>query len=525
MGELSDQMSAVIEPSQARSEEPVGAAGQDASTDDIFAALDLGSNSFHLLIARWQHGQLMTLDRRKETIRLAAELDEHSRLSEQGYQRAMDCLKRFGERLRAMPVNTVRIVGTNALRRMQNSRAFLEAGEQALGHPIEIIGGREEARLIYLGVSHGLERGDDRRLVIDIGGGSTEVIVGKGPVALHRESLEVGCVVLSRRYFFDGVIDAKRFREAELYAELAIQPVVSLMRREGWEHVIGCSGSVRSLATVLQNSGWAKGAVTREGLDRLHASLTSSGRLEALDLPGLDDDRRPVFAGGLAVMRALMQLLDLRVVEVSDMALREGVILDLLGRYGDTDARVKAIDAMMDRWRVDRKHAENVRQVAEILYQQVADSWDIDRVYWHDGLFWGAQVHEVGLQISHDSYHKHGAYVIANADLAGFARRDQALLAALVKGHRRKFAQEDFEALPATMVTPAKRIAVLLRLAVLLNRSRSAEDLSGMRIEADGATLKLTFPQGWLEQRPLTDADLAMERANLKAAGLRLKYS
>lgn len=492
--------------------------------DCTFAALDLGSNSFHLLVARWEHGQLVTLDRRKETVRLAADLDKNSVLSEAGTVRALSCLDRFGEILRAMPTGSVRVVGTNAMRRMRNGATFLDAAERALGHPVEIIGGREEARLIYLGVSHGLERGEDRRLVVDIGGGSTEVIVGKGPQPLHRESLEVGCVVLSQRFFSDGVVDARRFREAELYAELAIQPVVALLRSEGWEHVIGCSGSVRALATALQNSGWGRGAVNLEGLEKLRNKVIAAGTLNQLELSGLDDDRRPVFAGGLAVMLALMKSLSLRVVEVSDMALREGVIFDLLGRDGDTDARVNSIKAMSDRWRVDKVHAGNVLSTASELYRQVADNWDVHQMYWRDSLTWGAQLHEIGLQISHDSYHKHGAYVIANADLAGFARRDQVLLSALVAGHRRKFAIEALEALPATMVTPAKRVAVLLRLAVLFNRSRKGTDIPSVSIQVEGPNIVLKLPEGWLDEHPLTEGDLALEKSALKATGFKLKY-
>jgi exopolyphosphatase / guanosine-5'-triphosphate,3'-diphosphate pyrophosphatase len=484
----------------------------------------LGSNSFHLLVARWQHGQLVTLDRRKETVRLAADLDDNSILSEDGTARALACLDRFGEILREMPHESVRVVGTNAMRRMKQGEAFRDAAESALGHPVEIIGGREEARLIYLGVSHSLERGEDRRLVIDIGGGSTEVIVGKGPQALHRESLEVGCVVLNKRFFFDGVVDASRFREAELYAELAIQPVVALLRSEGWEHVIGCSGSVRAIATVLQNSGWARGAVSLEGLEKLRSKIIAAGTLNRLELSGLDEDRRPVFAGGLAVMHALMKSLDLKVVEVSDMALREGVIFDLLGRDGETDARVNSIKAMIDRWRVDEVHARNVLSTAIELYRQIASNWDIHSMYWRDGLTWGAQIHEIGLQISHDSYHKHGAYVVANADLAGFARRDQALLSALVAGHRRKFALDSLEALPATMVTPAKRVSVLLRLAVLFNRSRKGTDIPNVLIQVDGPTIQLKLPKGWLDEHPLTEGDLVLEKSALKAAGFKLKY-
>ena len=333
----------------------------EETSPDLLAAVDLGSNSFHLMIARYVHGELLVLERQRETIRLAAGLDDEAILSAEVAERALACLEKFGQLLSRVPYGNVRAVGTNAMRRMRNGRGFIESAEQALGHTIEVVAGREEARLIYLGVSHGYERGNDRRLVVDIGGGSTEVIVGRGPEPLHRESLEVGCVVSSYRHFGDGVLSATRFRLAEIEAELAIQPVVAMFRRNGWEHVIGCSGTIRALAWIMEQRGWAKGSVTLDGLQKLHDYAVEAGDIARLDLPGLTEDRLPVFPGGLAVMRAIFELFGLRSMEVSDRALREGVLYDLIGRSGKADARDRAIESLMMRWGVDKDHAAQVR--------------------------------------------------------------------------------------------------------------------------------------------------------------------
>jgi exopolyphosphatase/guanosine-5'-triphosphate,3'-diphosphate pyrophosphatase len=493
-------------------------------TGDLLAAVDLGSNSFHLMVARDVHGELLVTERQRETIRLAAGLDSDACLSEDAESRALACLEKFGQLLSKVPVGNVRVVGTNAMRRMRNSTAFIEKAEQALGHAIEVIAGREEARLIYLGVSHGYERGNDRRLVVDIGGGSTEVIVGKGPEPLHRESLQVGCVVSSSRHFGDGVLSATRFKLAEIEAELAIQPIVAMFRRNGWEHVIGCSGTIRALAWVMEQMGWARGDVTVEGLQKLHDYAVEAGDVARLQLPGLTEDRLPVFPGGLAIMRAIFELFDLRSMEVSDRALREGVIYDLLGRSGKADARVRAIESLMVRWGVDREHAMAVSSTVLHLYGQVSGEWDIQSEMFKNMLLWAAMIHEIGLQIGHDSFHKHGAYVIGNADLAGFARRDQGMLAALVRGHRRKFPLNEFEKLPSRSVTPAKRLGVLLRLSVLLNRARRGPAEVDVIANASGKTLCLQFPESWPDNHPLTMADLEQEKNFLKAAGFVLKF-
>jgi exopolyphosphatase/guanosine-5'-triphosphate,3'-diphosphate pyrophosphatase len=491
---------------------------------DCYAAVDLGSNSFHLVVSRYEHGEFTVVDRQREVVRLAAGLDQDNKLADEVAERALTCLQQFGQLLRAIPSTRVRVVGTNALRRLADKNIFLDRAEQALGHHIEIIAGREEARLIYLGVSRWSTQGDESRLVIDIGGGSTEIIAGKGDVAHCRESLEVGCVVLSKQYFADGNLSAKSFTQAKLAAELAIQPVVRQFRLQGWSHVIGCSGTMKSIASAMIGAGWSKDGIQALGLERLLEQAIAAGHTDNLDIPGLTRDRAPVFAGGLAIILALFDLFEIQEMSVSDIALREGVLYDLVGRASTADIRDVTVSAMLNRWGVDTLHCNQVRDTAAHLYAQVAPAWDIQDGIFENALDWSAQLHEVGLSVSHDGYHKHGAYLVANADMAGFARRDQMLLSALVVGHRRKFPLGPFEELPSMLVTPAKRVAVILRIAVLLHRGRGGGVPADIVAEVEGPVFKIQFARNWLRDNPLTKADLNQERSWLKSIGVKLSY-
>lgn len=492
---------------------------------DCYAAVDLGSNSFHMMISRYQHGEFTVLDRQRESVRLAGGLDDDNNLDEVVAKRALSCLRQFGQLVKGLPSENIRAVGTNALRRLQNKNVFLERAEKALGHNIEIIAGREEARLIYLGVSKWSARGNESRLVIDIGGGSTEVIAGRGEEALCRESLEIGCVVLSQQFFADGKLSRKRFKKAILAAELAIQPVLSQFRLQGWNEVIGCSGTMKSMASAILASGLSKDVIHKQGLEALLEQAINDRQIDKLTIPGLTRDRLPVFAGGLAILLALFDLFDIKEMSVSDIALREGVLYDLVGRSSAEDIRDVTVAAMLQKWSIDKDHGTTVAESAYGIYAQVCGDWDIQHESYADQLKWSALLHEVGLQISHDGYNKHGAYLVANGDMAGFARRDQLLLAAIIRGHRRKFPIDQFESLPSNLVTPGKRIAVILRLAVLLHRGREQSLSTSVKAHAQGSSITLSFDEGWLETHPLTNADLNQERAWLKAIGINLVFS
>lgn len=492
---------------------------------DSYAAVDLGSNSFHLVISRFDHGEFTVIDRQREVVRLAGGLDENGLLADETANRALQCMDKFGQLLRSVPADQVRVVGTNSLRRMRQKQRFLDQAEKALGHNIEIIAGREEARLIYLGVSKWSAAAEDTRMVIDIGGGSTEIIVGRGETPLSRESLEVGCVVQSNQFFPDGKLSKRRFERAKLAAELAIQPVVKQFSQHRWSDVIGCSGTMKSISTVLLQGGWSKDGINREALSKLLEYAIEAGHIDNLKIPGLTRDRTPVFPGGLSILLALFELFEIHEMSVSEIALREGVLYDLVGRSGAEDIRDVTVAAMLSRWAVQTPHGDRVRHTALELYEQVAAAWDIQDRLLRDILGWSAQLHELGLLISHDGYQKHGAYVVANADMAGFARRDQILLSSLISGHRRKFPLGQFEQLPATLVTPAKRTAVILRLAVLLHRGRGSSLPEIPVLNVNGQVLELQFSPGWLDSKPLTRADLQQEQIWLKNIGIKLQFS
>jgi len=496
----------------------------EKDSDGVYAAIDLGSNSFHLVISRYEHGEFTVIDRQKEVVRLASGLDEDGNLSNEVAQRALSCLEKFGQLLRAIPDSNIRAVGTNALRRLKSSGDFLDRAEEALDHNIEIIAGREEARLIYLGVSKWSSNGDASRLVIDIGGGSTEIIAGKADTPHCRESLEVGCVVLTKQFFADGVLSKERFEQAKLAAELAIQPVVNQFRLQGWTQVLGCSGTMKSIASSMVASGYSKEGIQAQGLQQLLKQALEAGHVDKLKISGLSNDRRPVFAGGLSIVLALFDLFNIEHMSVSDIALREGVLYDLVGRSSaQGDTRDVSVKAMISRWAVDASHADQVRETAMDLYQQLASSWDILNPLFKDTLRWSTELHEVGLSVSHDGYHKHGGYLLANADMAGFAKRDQQLLSTMVIGHRRKFPLSAFEELPSSIVTPAKRVAIILRLAILLHRGRAGFK-SAVVAKAEGQQLSVKFNPGWLDNNPLTEADLKQEQAWLKTIGVKLLF-
>jgi exopolyphosphatase/guanosine-5'-triphosphate,3'-diphosphate pyrophosphatase len=406
---------------------------------------------------------------------------------------------------------------------MRQKSSFLNQAEIALGHNIEIIAGREEARLIYLGVSKWSLSSKDTRLVIDIGGGSTEIIAGRGDIPLCRESLEIGCVGQTNLFFQDGTLSKERFEAAKLHAKLAIQPVLRQFRAVGWNHVVGCSGTMKSLAGVLIEGGWSKDGIHKSALKQLLEHALHAGHIDDLQIPGLSGDRAPVFAGGLSILVALFELFDIQEMSVSEIALREGVLYDLVGRESAEDIRNVTIAAMLNRWSIQPEHGQRVRDTALDLYQQVAPAWDIQDPSLRQTLIWSAELHELGLPISHDAFQKHGAYVIANADMAGFARRDQLLLAALVAGHRRKFPIGQFEELPSNLVTQAKRLAIILRLAVLFHRGRNADAPKIVKFTASGRELSIEFKQDWLVENPLTLADLQQEQEWLKAIGIKLE--
>jgi len=490
------------------------------------AAVDLGSNSFHMIVARLEEtGTLSVIDKLREPVRLGGGLNRNGKLSREARNRALDCLEQFGQRVRNLPQGDVRIVGTNTLRVASNAEKFVQDAQLLLGHPVEIVSGREEARLIYLGVAHGRATREGKRLVVDIGGGSTELIIGEGMDSILRESMYTGCVSASRQYFGDGEITGKRMTSAIIDAELKFYPVAKDFRagNDRWEEAVGCSGTIKSIRNIAQAEGWCDTGITLEALYKMRSKLVKQGHVDKLKLESMNEDRAAVLPGGLAVLIAVFETLGIELMRVSDQALREGLLYDLVGRIQHKDTREATVQSVVKRWNLDARHAENVMRTAMSLFEQVETGWELigeNKLI----LKWAAQLHEIGLQISHGAYHKRGAYILTHADLPGFSRTEQALLATLTLNHRHKFRTNGFESLVTRAQTPGLKLCVLLRLAVLLHRGRTDEQVPGISIQADGADISLRFPENWLEQHSLTRADLKKECRFLKAAGFSLSY-
>lgn len=494
--------------------------------NDNIAAIDLGSNSFHMIIARAIDGELQVLDRLKEMVQLAAGLDEQQQLSREARDRALACLARFGERLRLIPASQVRVVGTNTLRQARNSRGFIAAAEGLLGHPIEVISGIEEARLVYLGVAHTTALADGKRLVIDIGGGSTELIIGRGFEPLHLESLYMGCVNMTRRHFTGKRLREADLRAAELAVQLELEPVQAAYEALGWDVVTGASGTIRALRDIAMGEGWCREGLSRDALRQLRQALLSAGNARGLaERWELSPERAAVLPGGFAVLHGVVETLAIDQLSVADGALREGVVYDLLGRIRHEDVRERTIALLSRRYTIDETQAQRVVDTVKRLYGQVSASWGLDDTRFASDLSWAAWLHEIGLGVAHSQYHKHGGYILQHADLPGFSRSEQQLIAALVRGHRRKFPLDVFAALPRSLIGPGQRLCVLLRLAVLLHRAHRRQELPELTLKAGKQSLRLRFPADWLAAHPLTRGDLEMEAQYLKKAGFKLSFA
>ncbi|QTF92347.1 exopolyphosphatase [Halomonas sp. BM-2019] len=486
------------------------------------AAIDLGSNSFHLLVANYRDDRLQVVARLGEKVQLAAGLDDEGLLDEDTLQRAMHCLVRFAPFVEDIGPGHLRVVGTNALRDAANSQALIERAEALLGCPIEIIAGREEARLIYLGAAHALAE-EGRRLIVDIGGGSTEFIIGERFEPMALESLRMGCVTFTRRFFEGGEISEKRMRRAELAALSELANIRRQYRELGWEDPVGSSGTIKAAAAVIHAAGEGpEGVVTREGLTALRERLIRCRQLDRVSLEGLKPDRARVFPAGVAVLGAVFEAFGLERLRYADGALREGVLYDMVGRNGPEDSRLKSLASLERRSGVDTRQAANVTASAVALFDQVRAAWRLDDNQ-RRFLAWGARLHEIGLAISHSQFHRHGAYLLEHADLAGFSRPEQRLLAFLVRAHRRKFPLKEWQALPASLQASHARLARLLRLAVLLNHSRPEQPPTTPRLAADGEALRLQLPAG--DDTMLLVTDLEQEAAYQQAAGFSLALS
>jgi exopolyphosphatase/guanosine-5'-triphosphate,3'-diphosphate pyrophosphatase len=490
----------------------------------LIAAVDLGSNSFHLLIGRVDESplghQIYPLDSLKEVVRLAAGLGPDKRLDAASQTRAIHALQRFGERLRSFSPDRVRAVATNTLRVAKNGADFRRTAEAALGFPIEVIAGQEEARLIFTGVAHSLPCDGRRRLIIDIGGGSTEFIIGTNYEPEILESVYVGCVRFSRDFFPGGDISRASMKAAILSAREEIQVIRESFRERGWDQVIGSSGTAKAIAEVLLANGFSEVGITAPGLEALRGVLIKAGRTEDAGLAGLRQDRVPVFAGGVAIMSAIFDELGIDLMHYGEGALRLGVLYDLVGRTQHEDMRRISVEQAMRRYAVDVGQAQRIGRLALRLWQGLPVGSEEERQEIGQQLEWAACLHEIGHSISHNSFHKHSAYILSHADMPGFSRGEQQWLATLVLGQHGKLGK-----IQSAVSGPAHWGAVLcFRLACLIHRRRFVPEVPEMVLSAGVRGYSLKVPGDWLARHPLTEFSLQQEAAEWARLGIDLQW-
>lgn len=500
------------------------ATGPDTGSDRI-AGVDLGSNSFHLLLAR-RHGRDVAIqDRIKETVRLRSGLSDDGDLAPDARSRALACLERFGDHLRAFGVRRVRAVGTDAIRRAADSRDFLEAAEQALGHPIEVISGYEEARLIYAGATPAGAGTADCRLVVDIGGGSTELILGEGARPRSLVSLGMGSVSLTERCFPDDRVTWDTVERGMALARGELAGITTAFRAQDNVVALGASGTIKSIAQLAEARQWSVGGVTPGALQSLTRLLVEKGVARSADFPELNPDRVPILPGGLAILRAVFEVLGIERMTLAPGALREGLLADMADRMGNRDIRHRTVTAMMGRYRLDRHHGRAVAATAVTAWEAVAPAWSLEACpETRDYLRWAACLHEIGLSVSHSQHHQHGAYLLAHADMAGFSRDDQAMLSVLIQLQRKKLSRRFLDSVSPRYRGCCLPVAALLRVAIVLHRARMPAP--PVRFEAEQPGIwRLHLPRDWRERHPLLVDDLQEEVAYQKAAGLRLELT
>jgi len=507
-------------------------------SEDLVAAVDLGSNSFRMLVAQAVNTpsgtQLRPIDTLRESVRLAGGLTENKLLGNDAYQRGLAAIRRFGERIRGFDPANVRAVATNTLRVAKNAQQFVDDAQEALGFPIEVIAGVEEARLIYIGAAHEVQAVQGNRLVVDIGGGSTEFIIGKGYEPKLMESLYIGCVSHSMRFFPRGNIDAHAFKEAELAARREIQVISGAYLKSGWKQAIGSSGTARALAELIGANDLnglgdgltmgrvnaSSGLITREGLKALKKHLLKYEHVNQVELIGLKDDRRTVWPGGLAIMIAVFDELGIEAMEVTDAALRTGVLYDLLGRSQHHDMRYVTVEQFMQRYAVDREQADRVGKLAAEFLKHLPKPESESRADNVALLQWAANLHEIGLSISHNGYHKHSAYIAGNADMPGFSKNDQARLAALLIGHTGKLGK-----LASNQGFQDWRMLFCLRLAQVLCRGRSDTDLPKVKVSEHDGSYLVSLSKEWAAEHPLTEFSLMKEATEWERIGRSYQVS
>lgn len=492
------------------------------SVSDHVAAVDLGSNSFHMVVAKISHGEIRVIDKLGEKVQLAAGLNANGEITPEAHQRAIDCLKRFSQRIQGLDKASVQIVGTNALRAAKKKTEFLREAELVTGYPIEIISGREEARLIYLGVAHTLADDIGKRLVIDIGGGSTEFIIGERFETKALESLHMGCVSFKERYFSDGSITEQAFNKAVKHASRELIGIKQQYKNIGWDGCVGASGSIKAILHALRFVGLTEDEISLKDLKTFKTQMLEVGHCDQLSELGVKTERSSIFPAGFAILYACFRVLGIETMAFTTGALREGLLYDILGRIKHEDVRERSLQSMQARYAVDVEHAERVEETAMYIYQQLASRWDVAFIDSENLLRWASRIFEVGLSIAHAQYHRHGAYLVYHADLPGFTRLTQLHLSVIVRTHRRKFSDEPFEGMSKQETETLKKLCVIFRLAVALTAARN-QAVTDFSIVADDQCLTLSAERSWFKKNPLNASILEIEQDLLRRQGFILK--
>lgn len=488
------------------------------------AALDLGSNSFHMIIARYWQGDLQIIGKLQEKVQLAEGLDKHGQIHTAAAERGLDCLSRFAQRLQTIPQGHLRVVGTNTLRRAKNASDWIEQAEALLKHPIEIISGREEARLIYLGVAHTTAHEGERRLVVDIGGGSSEFIIGEKFEPLATESLHMGCVGY-QKFFPNGVIKLNQIDKAILAARREVLSIAQPFQQLGWTACTGSSGTIRSIEHILLQNEWSEGGITLDGLHQLYAHIQRFQHIDELDIKGLKADRNSIFIPGFCILLGIFQQLGLRHMRYSEGALREGLLYDHIGGQSHEDVRDRTIRLLNNRFMIDVAQAERVRNTALHLFKPLDNSPRQAQIKARDLLRHAAELHEIGQAISHSQFHKHGAYLLQYADLPGFSNLEKTLMASLVRNHRRSLSAKAFQHLPKTWRHECLLLCLILRLAALLNHARVDDAELQPEISVENNKISLFFGKASLTQQPLILAGLQQEQIYLQEIDWKLAFN
>lgn len=491
--------------------------------NSLYAAVDLGSNSFHMVIARLNEGRMQIIDRIKERVRLAEGMDEQRRMSDEAMARGLDCLALFAERLTNIKPDQIRIAGTYTLRRASNARAFVSEAAKVLNHPIEIISGQEEARLIYQGVAH-TQHIEGQVLVVDIGGGSTELIIGEGFEPKALTSRKMGCVSFTQSFFANGKLGEKAFNNAVLEAQHQLAPIINQYRKLGWQSCLGSSGSIRTVRDVLQGEEWTDGAITLAGLERLKTEMLKHKRVDQLKLAGLTEERQGVFAAAVAILLGLFTSLPIERMEYSDGALREGLLYEFEERLQHHDIRERTALALSTHYRIDKRQATRVEQSVLSLFDALSGPWEMPEEPYRAILGWAARLHEIGLAINYSGIHRHSAYILQNTDLPGFNQDDQALLAALVRFQRKGLKLSELPALPNHDEQTVLRCIRILRLAVAAHHRRQDNLLPEWNVQAAGDQLVVTLPLDWCDENRLLMQNLEKEHRYCQEQGWPLLF-